>query len=251
MAVACLALGAFGSACNALSGVDELHVGVGAEAGGPEGSADRTRAGSSGGEAAAVDQGMDATGDATVEATVETGDGAVDAGSEAGNDAESDSGSDAENDAASDVAADAPLDTGSEAIADAASDTTSEAAADAGDGGSPGDAEGGGADGCAVGTPVCEAGCPTMHSDGLGQSFYDCVPLNTYTLTEALAACAAFTGHQDACANDPITCAAGDQVCSSGYSLCACWRYFGPNAGKVGGATPTCACPGSGAVSWH
>ena len=33
--------------------------------------------------------------------------------------------------------------------------------------------------------PCCATSCQTTHSNGAGQSFYDCVPLGTYNLTQA------------------------------------------------------------------
>jgi hypothetical protein len=59
--------------------------------------------------------------------------------------------------------------------------------------------------GCACSTPACCAAsgatpggggpgyaCETTHSTGVGQSFYDCFPLETYSEAEAMAACARY-----------------------------------------------------------
>jgi hypothetical protein len=106
--------------------------------------------------------------------------------------------------------------------------------------------------GCETSAPACDGGCPTMHSNGLGQSFYDCLPLGTITMAQAFEACLALTGDAGACANDPVTCGAGDQVCTTASSDCACWRYNGTNAGKVGrSGSATCACLGSSAPAWN
>jgi hypothetical protein len=100
-------------------------------------------------------------------------------------------------------------------------------------------------------TPFCcDGGCASAHSNGLGQFFYDCSPLGTFNLTQAFAACVAFTGKMSLCANDPINCGGGDQVCSSGASMCACWRYNGNNAGHVESGA-TCNCLGQTSPTWN
>jgi hypothetical protein len=56
-------------------------------------------------------------------------------------------------------------------------------------------------DGCECqGTACCGASCQTQHSNGVGQSWYDCFALSTYNVTTATSACAAFTGNAAACA---------------------------------------------------
>ncbi len=91
------------------------------------------------------------------------------------------------------------------------------------------------AGGCACHTPgCCSSACQTTHSDGMGQSFYDCNPLSTWNQTTALEACAAFTGNASYCSNDwtdddPDH---GTAVCSKGSPVtCACWSYTGKNIG--------------------
>jgi hypothetical protein len=101
-------------------------------------------------------------------------------------------------------------------------------------------------------TPLCcDGGCASMHSNGLGQYFYDCAPLKTFNVMQAFAACTAFTGKMSLCTNDPITCGGGDQVCSSGASMCACWRYNGSNPGHVLNSGATCQCLGSVSPTWN
>jgi hypothetical protein len=63
----------------------------------------------------------------------------------------------------------------------------------------------GNAGGCACATPACCSGagatpgaggpgyaCETPHSNGTGQTYYDCEPVGTYTEPQALAACVAY-----------------------------------------------------------
>jgi hypothetical protein len=101
-------------------------------------------------------------------------------------------------------------------------------------------------------TPFCcDGGCATAHANGLGQFFYDCMPPSTFDVTQAFGACVAFTGKMSECTNDPITCGGGDQVCSSGASMCACWRYNGTSPGHVLNTGATCQCLGSNSPTWN
>jgi len=55
-------------------------------------------------------------------------------------------------------------------------------------------------DGCeCAGTGCCSGGCQIAHSNGLGQNFYDCSSLGTYTQASAIEACAAFSGSSASC----------------------------------------------------
>ena len=117
--------------------------------------------------------------------------------------------------------------------------------------------------GCECATPGCCAGnsCQTTHSNGVGQSFYDCLPLDTFNQTQALAACTAFTGNQAQCTGAgclaPDGGPSGNVVCSSASPTdCVCWQYDAPfagryyNSGMPGNAN--CFCPGSiNAFQWH
>lgn len=218
------AVGTMGSACNALSGIGEFAV---VSEAGTEGS----EAGASEG-AVSVDGGFSGAGEAAVDALAEAGDADREGDAIASGDGESDATS-----GTGDGAADAPEDAGQ--TVDAAVDAPSDAPSDA-----PG--------ACGTSTITCSGSCPTMHFNGISQFFYDCVEAGTINLAQAFEACAAFAGDAGACTNDPITCAAGSQVCSSGYSSCACWRYIGTNAGKVGNSgSTTCNCLGSTSPTWY
>src|SRR6185295_1610732 len=45
-----------------------------------------------------------------------------------------------------------------------------------------------------AGTGCCGASCQISHSNGVGQTFYDCSPPGTYNQARATEACTAFTG---------------------------------------------------------
>jgi hypothetical protein len=106
-------------------------------------------------------------------------------------------------------------------------------------------------DGCECATPACCGdACQTIHADGVGASFYDCLPPSTYTQDEAFAACAAHAGGASYC---------GDQSCSGGHAVCdftsplndcTCWGYDGDIAGHVY-VSSSCVCPLTGDPSWN
>jgi hypothetical protein len=129
------------------------------------------------------------------------------------------------------------------------SDAAGDGASDAGVDGAEAGTEAGS---CAVTTPVCDAGCPIAHSDGLGQTFYDCAASGTMDETQALEACTAYTGSATFCANDPIGCANADEVCTTGTATCTCWDYRGMHAGFVFvSTTSTCSCFVASPPSWN
>lgn len=94
-----------------------------------------------------------------------------------------------------------------------------------------------------------DGGCLVVHSNGIGQSFEDCAPLGTRNLTEATAACVAYTGNAAQCINNPPGCTTGS-VCSSGAAMCACWRYVGPAGGHVSPPAATCGCASGSSPAW-
>ncbi|MGB9235539.1 MAG: DNRLRE domain-containing protein [Terriglobales bacterium] len=104
--------------------------------------------------------------------------------------------------------------------------------------------------------PSCASGaCQTPHSDGLGQSYYNCSPLNTYTETTAFEAGTAYEvsigGSADnvstgwSCPNAPSllsVCATN----SDGDPL-FCWGYEGSQTGQVSNGT----CPWTESATWN
>jgi hypothetical protein len=81
---------------------------------------------------------------------------------------------------------------------------------------------------CASGTACCGNACQFKHMDGLGDFYYDCVPLGTYDAVQAGKAATAWDP-----AGTQITNMFSDSkgtvsyVCnqSTSHSSCACWQY--------------------------
>jgi hypothetical protein len=108
-------------------------------------------------------------------------------------------------------------------------------------------------DGCeCAGTACCGTGCQFGHTDGLGQTFYDCTALGMYTEARAQAACAAATGGNGC--KDASACCGGlsalglclgttiTSVCSSSGGSGHCWEYDSTNPGVVqAGNSPSCS----------
>jgi hypothetical protein len=106
-------------------------------------------------------------------------------------------------------------------------------------------------DGCECATPgCCGNSCQTAHTNGVGETYYDCNPVSTFTLVTATEACTAFAptvlGTAANCSSG-WTCP-GDKnsyVCygtGSGASLACvdyCWAFATGEAGEVF----TCSCP--------
>lgn len=112
------------------------------------------------------------------------------------------------------------------------------------------------AGGCeCIGTACCGTGCQSAHQNGLGNYFFDCEPLGTRTLTQAVAACRAFTGDSSLCYDLGAACDSGSTsaVCSTAASQCACWTYAGTNTGRVflNEGSTTCLCPLSTDPMWN
>jgi Notch-like protein len=120
------------------------------------------------------------------------------------------------------------------------------------------DCDGMNGNGCeCVGTGCCNTACQTQHSNGVGQNFYDCQPLNTFDATQALQACAANTGNAALCTDfgnvcdtdaDALNTPDTSIVCSTGAADCTCWSYSGLAPGfaynDAGAATCFCVLPG-------
>ena len=115
--------------------------------------------------------------------------------------------------------------------------------------------------GCECATPgCCGMACQTVHSNGVGQSFYDCVAQGTYSPTQAQAACTAFTGNGGQCAASTTNClvvvASVLAVCGSASGKCYCWDYGGTQMGVGTVQTATVAscsavCSAGGDPPWN
>jgi hypothetical protein len=160
-----------------------------------------------------------------------------------------DDASDASDDALEGSTGDAGDDAGDGEVPDAES-------ADAGEAGPVGVPEAGvdaGDGGGSPGSDAGDGGCtPVVHSNGVGQPYTDCTPLNTYGATEAALACAAAVGAA-ACAPNATLCVGGSTVECTTTGFCKCWGYSGANAGHVLSsiAGPLCACPAATDPAWH
>jgi hypothetical protein len=109
-------------------------------------------------------------------------------------------------------------------------------------------------DGCECNTPACcGSSCETTHSNGIGESFYDCVAQGTHDSTQAGEACGAYTGNQAQCSSSSCAGPGSNQVvCGTSGGICVCWDYSGSNVGHVySSAGSTCYCPGSTDPSWN
>jgi hypothetical protein len=109
-------------------------------------------------------------------------------------------------------------------------------------------------DGCECTTPTCcGTSCQTAHDDGVGDKFYDCNMLGTYTDPSAIEACQAYARGMG---GDPTQCSDGwscngvdtQSVCyaPSGNGT-DCWNYSGMNAGQV----TDFSCPAGKLGDWN
>jgi hypothetical protein len=109
-------------------------------------------------------------------------------------------------------------------------------------------------DGCECATPsCCGSSCATTHSNGLGENYYDCTAKSTYNSTQAMEACAAYTGNQSLCSTAGCTGPGSNLVaCGAINGKCACWNYSGSNVTHVTtSANSTCYCPTSSDPTWN
>jgi hypothetical protein len=115
----------------------------------------------------------------------------------------------------------------------------------------------GGEDASCSGCQAC-----TVHSNGVGQRFQDCVRNGTHNAAQARAACAAFTGDSASCTIQScpegavgalLGKAKGDQAaCSTGASVCDCWTYAGADVGLVQSTSLSLCVPcRTGGTEWN
>ena len=102
---------------------------------------------------------------------------------------------------------------------------------------------------CAGGSACCGDLCPTEHENGLGQVFFDCNPLGTYTHDSALSAADAWT--TTGTTYDGTTLCGASCIGRQTTTTCAVWCWAGGWQGQVAlGSTLVCQCPGAtGAVT--
>jgi hypothetical protein len=113
---------------------------------------------------------------------------------------------------------------------------------------------------CAVGTSCCGTGCAVAHDNGIGGSWIDCTPRDTYNGTTAQAAFDSATNITGGAL--VFTCNAGSDfarsLCKADSTGCVCWWYdaTGSLNGTQGQVTTGpdnghCPCPGGSKVFWH
>lgn len=117
-------------------------------------------------------------------------------------------------------------------------------------------------DGCECeGGACCGTGCQTKHSNGVGDNWYDCVALNTYDQTQAMAACQA-AGNSNCYDTYCIGYTGSGLVCGGTNAQCTCWWYAAQpsDAARIGrvrvNTTPDmngnlCRCPLSNSAQWN
>jgi hypothetical protein len=97
-------------------------------------------------------------------------------------------------------------------------------------------------DGCECATPQCCAGkCETIHSNGIGENFYDCNSVGTHNATQGQEACAAAgamgcVGSSKCCLLSALGACIGttsSSICGTVGNKCYCWQYVGTAPGTV------------------
>jgi hypothetical protein len=101
---------------------------------------------------------------------------------------------------------------------------------------------------CCATPGCCGSACQITHSNGLGQNYFDCNPVQTFTANTATEACMAYTAvvggtcqtFTCGAVTNPVVCAA-----DASSTPTACWGFTGANAGHVvsGGLCPTTTDP--------
>jgi hypothetical protein len=118
----------------------------------------------------------------------------------------------------------------------------------------------GGGGTCCTGTGCCAGGgCQTQHDTGLGQTFFDCLPLDTRTGQEALAAAFAWAGSSGVVFTPSPTCGEGclcitnGPVATASRSAVFCYAstFTGYVAVTENGSCYAAACPSVGSASTH
>ena len=122
-----------------------------------------------------------------------------------------------------------------------------------------------------AGTACCTSGaCVAQHSDGLGQTYSDCVPFGvpgnaaTYTATMTNEASTAWSSTATldpgaTCLENPANPSGPADLCAARYtnSACAVWCYTGILAGRVflqnvsGTNESNCGCPLTTDAAWN
>src|SRR5271155_3117350 len=103
-------------------------------------------------------------------------------------------------------------------------------------------------------TETSDACTPVTHSNGVGQTWTDCVPLGTYNETQAMKACAAvYDGDAGTCI--PMSSWCGANVVVSNVTGCGTqvWNYQSVDVSRDGRVNASCndTCPQSTDAIWN
>jgi|GEM_PF-6195390 len=98
------------------------------------------------------------------------------------------------------------------------------------------------------GHPSEDACVPVTHTNGVGQTWRDCVPVGTYDETQAMKACLARTGDRRRCSLAPGCGSAAQVVQGTGEGYNLLWGFDGNTAGFVG---IDGACPSGHSGAWQ
>lgn len=104
---------------------------------------------------------------------------------------------------------------------------------------------------CCEGTACCASGCQVKHANGLGQAFFTCDPLATFTVAAAQQAATAWA----AAGTDYPALACGGGACYARQTAaqCSVWCYEGMLAGRVhlNPSSIVCMCPFQSDPNWY
>jgi hypothetical protein len=105
---------------------------------------------------------------------------------------------------------------------------------------------------CCEGTGCCGSACQTEHSNGLGQSYYDCSPLGApWTQADAILAADAWASGTDVNMSLTACPAACYGRVSTATGRCAIWCYDGSGAPGRVLEDSLCICPTSLNPAWN
>lgn len=98
-----------------------------------------------------------------------------------------------------------------------------------------------------------DAGCtPVTHDNGLGQTWQDCVPRDTYDEAEAMAACRAWASAPSECyVLTSGLCNAIQGYRNDGIPADLISSIWGYGTGALAGHVSTTACPTANDAQWH
>jgi hypothetical protein len=107
--------------------------------------------------------------------------------------------------------------------------------------------------GACCGASVCQTRHDGAVPNGVNEFFYDCNPLGTHTMAQAMAACLAWTGSGALCSD--FSCGPGGSaphaICYNGTTNCGCWAYTGTISGHANFDATCKFCPGVGDTTWN